>query len=143
MYVYARDIMHDVTVLSPDSTIKQAADTMDEKNIGSVLVKDEGGNLGIVTERDIIKKVVSAGLTPESTRLSQIMTTPVETIDADADIHRLASAFSEKAIRRLPVTEDGELVGIITTRDVSKTLIPAFFKEHPNFQEIKEFKKTG
>jgi signal-transduction protein with cAMP-binding, CBS, and nucleotidyltransferase domain len=143
MYIKARDIMHETTVLPPQASVKEVAELMSEKNIGSVLIGGADDLQGILTERDIIKKVVSKGLDPNTVKAGEVMSTPVVTVDAAADIYQMASIFSENSIRRLPVVEEGRIIGILTTRDVTKSLIPGFFKDHPLFKEIKEYKKTG
>jgi len=143
MYGKASDFMHEPTFLTRASTVKEAADIMAEKNIGSVLIGSPEGLEGILTERDILKKVVSRGLDPQATIVSDIMTAEIVTVEAEADIHRIASKFTTNSIRRLPVTEAGNVVGILTTRDITRTFIPEFFRDHPSFKEIKEYKKTG
>ena len=139
----ARDFMHGATFLEKGDSTKKAADIMAEKNIGSVLIGTAQSLEGIVTERDILKKIVSRGLDPNTTLLGEIMTPNIVTIDADADIHRIASKFSSNSIRRLPVLEDGKVIGILTTRDITKTFIPDFSPNHPSYKEIKEYQKKG
>lgn len=143
MYGRARDFMHGATFMEDISTVKQAADIMAEKNIGSVLVGEPDYLKGIVTERDILKKIISKGLDPSNTNLGQIMTSSVVTVEADADIHRILGKFSKNSIRRLPVLDESKVVGILTIRDITASFIPEFFRNHPTFQDIKEYTKTG
>ncbi|MFC2162689.1 cyclic nucleotide-binding/CBS domain-containing protein [Candidatus Altiarchaeota archaeon] len=135
--------MHSATFLPADTSIRKVAETMAGKNIGSVLIGASGDISGILTERDIIKKVTSMGLDPDSTKASDIANSPVVNIDADADVYQITSIFNENSIRRLPVMEEGQIIGILTTRDVTKSLIPGFFRHHPLFKDIKEYKKKG
>ncbi len=105
-----------ITVKS-DITVKDAAKIMKNKGIGNCIVVDNQP-IGIVTESDIIKKVVAEGLDAGKILIKDIMTTPVIVIDPYVDIEEAMKTMSKCKIRRLPVVEKGKLVGIITQRDV-------------------------
>jgi CBS domain-containing protein len=143
MTITAEKLMHETTVAAPDMSIVEIAKVMADKNIGSVLIENPDGIYGIVTERDIIKKVVSKGLDPKILKAADIMSKPVITVDYNADVFKVAGILSEKKIRRLPVVKDGKIIGILTTRDVSRGLVPEFFKELPIFRDIKDQKRKG
>jgi CBS domain-containing protein len=140
--IYAKDLMHEPTFVGGDASVRDAAVLMREKSIGSVLVESSSG-WGILTERDIVKKVVSRGVDPSVVCASEIMTCPLITCPPDADIYRIAGVFCENSIRRLPVEDDGKILGVLTTRDVTRSLLPEFFKDHPEFRKIKEYRKKG
>jgi len=112
--------MHGATILSPDTSVFDVSELMTEKNIGSVLVKVAHASYGIVTERDIVTKVVARKLNPSDTNVKDVMTELKYTIDAQASLDDASKIFSEKPIRRLPVTENGEIIGMITTRDIAR-----------------------
>ncbi|MFQ6136011.1 MAG: cyclic nucleotide-binding/CBS domain-containing protein [Candidatus Hydrothermarchaeales archaeon] len=120
--VYVKDIMHKITVIDATSSVAEAAKIMAEKNIGSVMVREEGEIDGILTERDILKKVVSKELDPRTTNVSEVMTKHPLIIDAKATIEDAAEIFNTVHIRRLPVLQRGEIVGIITSRDVARAI---------------------
>jgi len=117
--MFVRNVMsRKVTIMNPDVTIKEAAKLMSEKRIGSIIILKKGGIAGIVTERDIIKKVVSRGLNPEKIRIQDIMTKDVITIGSRERIDQACKIMDKYHIKKLPVVDNGELVGIITTTDI-------------------------
>jgi len=103
--------------VKPDITVKEAAKIMKNKRIGNCIVADKKP-VGIVTESDIIKKVVAEGLDAGKVLVKDIMTTPIIVIDPYVDIEEAMRTMSKCNIRRLPVVEKGKLVGIITQKDV-------------------------
>ncbi len=118
-----KEIMHGVTVVEPDTSIHEIARIMRNKNIGSVLVKISEIDWGIVTERDIITKVVARGINPKEVKAKDIMTELVVTIDAEAPISKASELLNIHHVRRLPVMKDGEIIGMVTARDVAKYCI--------------------
>ena len=120
-----KELMHEVTGVDPKSSVRDAANLMDKKNIGSVLITTDAkkkGIFGILTERDIFRKVVVAGMDIRTTKVSEIMSSPCHTIDSGASISAASKLFNECGIRRLPVIEKGEAIGILTVRDIVKTV---------------------
>ncbi len=120
--VYVKDIMHKITVVDSDTKISEAAKLMAQKNIGSLMVKDEGSIDGILTERDILKKVVGKDLDPRTVTVSEVMTLHPLIIDAKATLEDAAEIFNNVHIRRLPVIQRGAIIGIVTSRDVARTI---------------------
>jgi len=115
--------MHGKTVVRGDMTIQRVAEVMDSKNIGSVIVSIDDVEKGLLTERDILRKVIAKGLSPNSVASAQVMTTPLVTVNQNATIWDAADIMKQHNIRRLPVTnERGEIIGIITTRTISNAL---------------------
>ncbi|MBW2975155.1 CBS domain-containing protein [Candidatus Woesearchaeota archaeon] len=117
-----KDIMQPITTTSVDSTVSDAARVMDAKNIGCLPVEDNGKITGIITERDILKKIVARGRNPEKTPVRDIMSSPVIKIDAEQSIEEANAIMTQNKIRRLLVESDGRIAGIITIRDVSNSL---------------------
>jgi CBS domain-containing protein len=115
-----KEIMHGITLVEPGTSIREIGRIMRDKNIGSVLIKVDPLHWGIVTERDIVTKVVAKGLDPRDVKASDIMTELRYTIDAGASVQKASEIFNLHHIRRLPVMEDGEIIGMITARDVAK-----------------------
>jgi len=105
-----------------ESTVSDAVKIMDEKNIGSILIEEDNRIIGIITERDILRKIVAKNRNPEKTQVKDIMCSPLITIDAEKTIEEANQLMDQNKIRRLPVEEDGNIVGIITLRDVSNNL---------------------
>jgi CBS domain-containing protein len=118
--VLVRDVMSkDVRVVRPDSSVKEVVATMNKFDIGSVVVVQGERPVGIITERDILRRIVEPCLAPETLTARQIMTSPVITIDENASINEAAKLMAKKRIKRLLVTRNNdELVGIITFTDI-------------------------
>lgn len=123
------EIMHGVTVVDPKSSIFDVAKLMREKEIGSVLIRMGENDWGIATERDILTKVVAENRDIETTKISEIMTKLLYTIDSNASPQEASEIFNIHHIRRLPVVEGGEIVGIVTARDVAKRCVFEYYKK--------------
>lgn len=104
------------------STVSDAAKIMDGKNIGSLLIEENGKIMGIITERDILRKIVAKGRNPDETLVRHIMSSPLITIDIEKSIEEANELISKNKIRRLPVEENGEIIAIVTLRDISNNL---------------------
>jgi CBS domain-containing protein len=101
--------------VEPDATVAQAARTMREALIGSVLVADDPE--GIVTDRDLSSRVLAAGLGPE-TSVRQIMNRPLKTLDSDAPVFAALHLMLEENIHHLALVEEGRIVGLISSSDL-------------------------
>ncbi|EDP75129.1 putative nucleotidyltransferase substrate binding domain-containing protein [Hydrogenivirga sp. 128-5-R1-1] len=114
-----------VPLLRGEDSVLEAARLMREKNFSCVFVGN--GQTGIVTERDIIKRVVAEGRDPSSTRLSEIMSYPVVAVEEDSFLFEAIIEMANKNIRRLGVSRDGRLIGVIEDKDIiaheSKNLV--------------------
>ncbi len=111
------------TVVSSEASIVEVAEVMTSKDVGSVLVTVNGKEAGILTERDLTRKVVAKGLDPKSTKAKDVMSSPLLTIPQDSSLWEAAETMSKKRVRRLPVMDgDGRVVGIISTRIISYAL---------------------
>ncbi|NCO96735.1 MAG: CBS domain-containing protein, partial [Candidatus Aenigmarchaeota archaeon] len=103
---------------SKDISIKEAARTLTKHEIGSLIIVEDEKIVGVITESDIIRKVVATGLDPSVTLVEEMMTKDVITIDADAELNDACQTMVDHKIKRLPVLDGGQLVGIITTTDI-------------------------
>ncbi|MCC7201768.1 MAG: CBS domain-containing protein [Nitrospirae bacterium] len=101
-------------------TVQEVAKIMESKEVGSVLVldKESGEIAGIVTERDIVKKVVAKGVDGSSYLVKGIMSSPLLTIDSNKTIFEAGDYMDQKKVRHLAVTESGKVVGVISVRDL-------------------------
>lgn len=131
----AKDIMHfPVVFINMDKTVREAAQLMAEKEIGCLIVNGEEGvflplkELGIITERDVLQRVVAKAIPPEATKIGQVMSKPLITVDVSTNVEDIPEVFEGKEIRRVAVTEGEMVVGIITMRDVSNALRYSFAK---------------
>ncbi len=112
-----------VISVSPEAKIISALQIMQEKNIGSVVVIDQGKYAGILTERDYARKVVLLDKNSSDTSVAEIMTTDLPLIDRTTSLESCMVIMSEKNIRYLPVVEQGELMGIISINDLIRSTI--------------------
>lgn len=114
-----RDIMVSPPVTAaPDLSILDAARLMRERDIGSLIVGDAMRPVGIVTERDLVGKVVAEGRDPRATRLGDLMSSPLLTVPPTMDVMDAARAMARHHVRRLPVLNGSRLLGIVTERDI-------------------------
>ncbi|MEM3616988.1 MAG: CBS domain-containing protein [Candidatus Bathyarchaeia archaeon] len=118
--VLVRDVMSkNVRVVRPDSSAKEVVATMNKFDIGSIVVVQGERPVGIITERDILRRIVEPCLAPETLTARQIMTSPVITIDENASVNEAAKLMAKKGIKRLLVTRNSDkLAGIITFTDI-------------------------
>jgi CBS domain-containing protein/acyl dehydratase len=115
------DVMNEpVTTVTPETTVLEATRLLHENDIGSVVV-DEEAVVGIVTESDVVALVAADG-DPAGTRVESVMAQPVETVSQDTTVVEAARRFRDRRIKKLPVCEDGQLVGILTTTDIANYL---------------------
>ena len=106
----------DFPKVGPDDTVKGAAESMKAAGATEALVVDKGEPLGIVTERDIVYKVVASGSDPSSVKVRDVMSSPVETVENDAKVIDAIGKMSKLGVRRLGVTAKGKLVGMLTQK---------------------------
>lgn len=106
--------------VAPNVSVAEAVTEMNLHRVGSVLVLDGARLVGIFTERDVLRRIVGAGLDPHRVSVEKVMTTEVITISPEATIEDTMALFTEKRCRHLPVMERGELVGTISIGDVTR-----------------------
>ncbi len=112
-----------VVSLQQDASVYQAARLMLEHNIGSIVVLSGRQVKGMITEGDIVRKVIAEGKDAKNTLVSSVMSTPVQVISCDVDIVDAAKVMKKSSIKRLPVVnEKEEVVGIITETDIVRLL---------------------
>jgi CBS domain-containing protein len=110
----------EVETVQLDSTLEEVASIMKVEDVGAVPVVDEDDDLvGIITDRDIVVRCVADGKNPAETNVEDIISHQLETIEPDVDIEEAARLMADKQIRRLPVCEDGELVGMLSIGDLA------------------------
>ena len=101
-----------------DMTVRAACKLMAEKKIGALLVLEKGKIAGIFTERDALNKILAAGLDPDSTKLSEVMVSKLQTIRADKPLAYALHMMAEGGFRHVPVVGDnGEPLGMVSARD--------------------------
>jgi signal-transduction protein with cAMP-binding, CBS, and nucleotidyltransferase domain len=114
-----RDVMtRTVVTATPDMSAAEAGKKMVENRVGNIIIVKEERPIGIVTESDMVAKVIARNVKPGSIKLEQLMSKPLITTTSSDDIHDAVLMMAQKKIRRLPVIDSGALVGIITDTDV-------------------------
>jgi len=115
-----RDVMSSpVVTMDEDETSNKAAANMDMHDLGAVVVTNKAGkSIGIITERDLVIRVVAKNLKPDTVKAKEIMTTPLVTIEPEATISDAARRMTRLDIRRLGVIYKGNLLGIISSKDI-------------------------
>ena len=121
-----RNIIRPIVSLDRDSNTRDGANKMMEENIGSIVVSDSGNYVGIVTERDMVKKVIALGKDPSKTTLGEIMTSPLVTIEADRGLGEATSLMLQRGIRRLVAVDKGKIFGILL-RDLQQKVDEVFW----------------
>ena len=120
------DVMtKDLTCCLANDTVERAAQSMKSQDIGALPVVDSEKArklVGIVTDRDLALKVVAEGLDPRNTRIEGVMARNLVTCGLQDDLQRALDAMSQSQLRRIPVVDDGRLVGIISQADVAMRL---------------------
>ncbi len=119
---HVNDIMsQNVVTTTPSITMDEAAKTMGERRIGSLVVLRDSKPVGIVTERDLLSHVLAVGLDPRTVRVERVMSSPLISINPSATIKEAAQKMM-KTKGKLPVFETGQLVGIVTASDLLKSM---------------------
>jgi CBS domain-containing protein len=115
-----RDVMSSpVVTMDEDESSNKAAANMDMHDLGAVIVTNKAGkSIGIITERDLVIRVIAKNLKPDTVKAKEIMTTPLVTIEPEATISDAARRMTRLDIRRLGVIYKGNLVGIISSKDI-------------------------
>jgi CBS domain-containing protein len=115
-----RDVMSSpVLTMDEDEVSSKAAVSMDKNDVGAVIVTNKAGkSIGIITERDLVIRVVAKNLKPDTVKAKEIMTTPLVTIEPEATITDAARRMNRLNIRRIGVIYKGNLLGIISSKDI-------------------------
>ena len=125
-----------IVTISHDQTIRKACQVMIEKKIGAILVTKNGEFVGIWTERDLMRNIVTPGFDPETYRVGDYMTTPLHTASHTTRLHKLEEMLLGLFVRHLLVEKDGKFIGLISIGDILRA---SLIEKARQFQEINEF----
>ncbi len=112
-------MVSDLATLDSSTTIKSTAKTMDEENIGCIIATRQNSPVGILTERDFVRRI-AAKEKPLDSLIEQVMTAPLIVVDPDETVWEAAQIMKTKNIHKLPIQKDSKVLGIITTSDLVK-----------------------
>ncbi len=131
---------HDVWWVTPDTLVFDALKLMADKDIGAVLVMEDGKLVGIFSERDYARKVILRGKSSKETTVGELMSRNVVFVSPDQTLEECMVLMTERHIRHLPVVEDGRVVGIITIGDVVHQIIK---NQRFTIEELKKYITGG
>ena len=117
-----------ILTVRPGASVVEAARTMRDARVGALLVAEESRYLGIVTETDLVRKVLAGGGRITPVCVSEVMMSPLITLEVDRSAHEASDLMSERHIRHVVVTEGGKIVGILSVRDLLR-----YFKNWGSF----------
>jgi CBS domain-containing protein len=116
-----KDVMtSDVKACEPNTTVADAAKVMAKEDVGPVPIVEEGRLTGLVTDRDIVVRVVAEGRDPGSTTVGEIASRDLVTVSPDDDLDTALKQLAQKQVRRIPVVEGDRLVGIVAQADIAR-----------------------
>jgi signal-transduction protein with cAMP-binding, CBS, and nucleotidyltransferase domain len=114
-------MVENVVTVNVGETVKTAAVLMNKHEIGCLIVAEEGKAVGIVTERDMLKRVIIQPRDPEKIRVDEVMSKPLSVGKPQMDIEEAAKIMFRKKIKKLPIVEQGHLVGLVTLTDLVRS----------------------
>lgn len=115
-----------VITLDSSAPVKKVAELMDKHDIGCVIVMNKGKPIGIITERDMLKRVLLQFKDPRMTRVNDIMSTPLIASNPETNVREAVRLMNERRIKKLPVVEASHLIGLLTITDLVRSL--AYFE---------------
>jgi signal-transduction protein with cAMP-binding, CBS, and nucleotidyltransferase domain len=111
-----------IDTIGEDGSVADAARRMRERKRGCLIVTARGKPVGILTERDLVQRVIAEGRSPEKTKVSEVMSSPAITVGPEALVSDAATIMLQNRIRRLPVVEGTDVLGMLTVTDFAKFL---------------------
>ena len=121
MSLKVEDVMvKEVVTISADKTVKDAADMMNRYEIGCLLVVKRGKAVGILTERDLLKRVISEARDAGTTKVKDIMSKPLIVAEANTELEDAAKLMFKMKIKKLPIIKQGKLSGLVTLTDLAR-----------------------
>lgn len=126
--------------INPDNTVFEAIEKMAEKNIGALVVVEDGELAGIITERDYRNKVILKGRTSKTTKVREIMSSDPITVEPSDSVETCMALMTDRKFRHLPVLEEGKLCGVISIGDLVKSVIS---KQEVEIHNLRDYISGG
>jgi len=129
-------MVEDVVTVEEDVTVKKAVELMNKYEIGCLIVTKRGKPIGIVTERDMLTRILAESRSAQKTRIVDIMSRPLIVADPNMDIEEAARLMFKMRVKKLPVVSNGKLVGLVTLTDIAR-FQPQVIKLLKKIQDLK------
>jgi len=113
-------MVQEIIKIRADATVKEAVEMMNKHEIGCLIVMKNGEPIGIMTERDILKRVIPESKNPEKTQVSEIMSSPLIAGGPEMYVEDAARLMFKNSVKKLPIMENGKLVGLLTISDIAR-----------------------
>ena len=123
--------------ITSDASLEQCAKIMAKNHVGALVIKDNHKSIGLITEQDIVRKVVAKGINPLTKKVKDFMEKKIKTISSSADIYDALIIMRDSNIRHLPVVDNGKMAGLLTLKDILK-IEPSLFDLLVEKFEIRE-----
>jgi CBS domain-containing protein len=115
------DVMtREVITVDENATVKEAAEIMDKKEISCLIALRKGRAVGIITERDLLKRIIVEAKNPEKTNVGKVMSSPLEVVAVGTDLERALRLMFRKKIKKLPVVENDSILGLVSLTDIAR-----------------------
>ena len=110
----------DVITIDEHATVKEAAEIMDKNEISCLIALRKGRAIGIITERDLLKRIIVEAKNPEKTKVGKVMSSPLEVVPVGTDLEKALRLMFRKKIKKLPVVDKENLLGVVSLTDVAR-----------------------
>ena len=115
-------LQEDVTFIESGASVAEAVGIMVQKSVRNIFVMSKGGPVGLIRDWDIVRRVVAPKLNSETVKVDEIMSTPISSVNADAELSEIAAVMAETGVRRVLVLQDGKVLGTITAGNLLNLL---------------------
>jgi CBS domain-containing protein len=136
------DVMiREIITIDENATVKEAAELMNENDISCLIAARKGKAIGIITERDLLKRVIVEAKNPRKTKVAEVMSTPLELISPDTTLEDAIRVMFDKKIKKLPVAEKNQIIGLVSLTDIARCQ-PAIMRILKTFANVQNAPKS-
>jgi CBS domain-containing protein len=136
------DVMiREIITIDENATVKEAAEVMNENDISCLIAARKGKAIGIITERDLLKRVIVEAKNPKKTKVNEVMSTPLELISPDTTLEDAVRVMFDKKIKKLPVAEKNQIIGLVSLTDIARCQ-PAIMRILKTFANVQNAPKS-
>ncbi len=136
------DVMtREIITIDENATVKEAAEIMNQNDISCLIAARKGKAIGIITERDLLKRVIVEAKNPRKTKVNEVMSTPLELISPETTLEDAIRVMFDKKIKKLPVAEKNQIIGLVSLTDIARCQ-PAIMKILKTFANVQNAPKS-